>query len=434
MQPRIEGAVTSRVKVFARHTWARLTGEWRGKGGRAIPAFRPGARVANWLAMRRDVLGLLARAMREHGDVVRIPAMYNDVHLVNDAEVLREILVAAPASYGRGISHALLRGIVGDGLLTAEFEEWVGLRRAAAPSFSTAGLRDIEATAAGSIAAWMARWEGHARRGETRPLALDMMTLATQISAAHFFAAELRVEEAAQFVDDFLRVQVLTFRRVTAPWAIDPAAGRALARIRRLAARLVAVGPHAELHAQAMTVLAAAPENPSNTLAWTLYLLGRHPQIGRRAAEAAAAGDDSYLAAVVHESLRLYPGAWSFDRTALEDRVVAGYHFPAGTLLLASPYTLHRCPRRWPEPEVFRPERFLDRPARALDVTTYMPFGAGPRRCIGDRFALAVVMAVLRRFLVRFRVELDPRERGAMWPMFTLRPRTNVLARLVPLS
>lgn len=430
MQQRpLDSTVRARVEIFVRHAWARARGQWQQRGERAIPTHRPGARVANWLDFRKDVLGLFARARDEHGDMVRIPVMYNDVVLVHDADVMREVLVEQPERYGRGISHVALRGIIGDGMLTSEFAPWIEQRRAAAPAFSAAGLRPLETSAGPIIDEWLARWDE--RRGEVRPLAIDLMTLTTQIAVEHFFGARLELAEAGRFVDDFVRVQALALRRLTDPWTIDRGAARALARIRGLAERLADEGARPELASQAMTVLATAPENPSNVIAWTLYLLARHAEIDGRTAAAVASGDDGELAAVVHESLRLYPGAWSFERTALEERVVAGYHLPAGTMMMFCPYTLHRCPRRWLDPEVFRPERFAGRSLRELDPFTYMPFSAGPRRCVGDRFAIAVVMAVLRRFLPRFRVELDARERGAPWPLFTLRPRTNILGRIV---
>lgn len=432
MQQRaLESTVLSRVEIFARSTWARWTGTWEDRGERPIPTYRPGARLTNWLEFRKDVLGVFTRARTDHGDLVRLPVMYNDIYLVHDAEVLRDILIDHPGEYGRGISHVMLRRIVGEGMLTSETAPWIEQRRAAAPAFSTAGLRPVEGIAEEIADAWIARWDDDARRGAVRPLALDLMGLTAQVTVKHFFGAALAMDRAVQFVDDFVRVQALAFRRLTDPWALDFRAGPALARIRQLSTSLAAASSRPELASQAMTVLATAPENPSNTLAWTLYLLARHPEVDRQVAAAIAGGDEAYLAAVLHESLRLYPGAWSFERTALRDRVVAGYHLPAGAMLMFSPYTLHRCPRRWPEPEVFRPERFLDRSPRDLAPFTFMPFSAGPRRCVGDRFTIAVVTAVLRKFVARFRLELDARERGEPWPMFTLRPRTNILARLV---
>ncbi len=101
-------------------------------------------------------------------------------------------------------------------------------------------------------------------------------------------------------------------------------------------------------------------------------------------------------------------------------------------MILVSPYVLHRDPKRWPEPEKFRPERFLGRSVRDLPAYDYLPFGGGPRRCTGDRYAHIVMTTILRELLPRMRVELAPGEDGAMRTMFTLRPQSGLRGRLVP--
>src|SRR5690606_16783185 len=103
---------------------------------------------------------------------------------------------------------------------------------------------------------------------------------------------------------------------------------------------------------------------------------------------------------------------------------------PRGSDILISPYTLHRNPLFWRDPDDFSPQRFDGRSPDDLPPFTYMPFSAGPRRCIGDRYALRIVAHVLPRFLLRYRVVLDSEERGQAWPLFTLRPRTGILCRL----
>ena len=128
--------------------------------------------------------------------------------------------------------------------------------------------------------------------------------------------------------------------------------------------------------------------------------------------------------------LRLYPGAWVYERIAGEDDVVAGYHVPKGTCMVFSPYATHRNAKYWPEPDHFMPERFDGNAMRELTPFTFVPFSIGPRRCVGDRYSTHIVSEILARFTARYNVHLDAEEQGETWPMFTLRPRTGILCQL----
>jgi cytochrome P450 len=398
-----------------------------------VPTFRGRGRVGNWRWLRHDLLGLLCAAMEESGEFVRIPVMQKDMYLINDPALLREILVDDYEAYGRGYSHEGLRRIIGEGMLTAENENWVAQRRAAAPAFTPARLRRLEDIADAHLDRWIARWDTAATRGQMLALSNEFMALSAQVMLDHFFGATIGEADALQFVDDFVRTQALAFRVLAEPWwLLSRSTEPDLARIRAIAERLLPDAESEGLLPQAMTLLATAPENPSNTLAWTTYLLAHHPDAARRAQQAGTEGDNHYLRAVVHESIRLYPGAWGFERRTLTDKHLGRYWLPEGAEIMISPYTLHRNRRFWSDPLSFKPERFESGGAASSEA--YMPFSAGPRKCVGDRFTLVVVMTVFRRFVARYRVRLDPRERGEMWPMFTLRPRTAMLARLERIS
>ena len=130
-----------------------------------------------------------------------------------------------------------------------------------------------------------------------------------------------------------------------------------------------------------------------------------------------------YTRMVIDETMRLYPPAWGFSRQALADDRLGGYELPRGWLAFVIPYVLHRLPAYWEDAERFEPERFS--PARSADRSkfVYIPFGAGPRQCIGNHFAMIEMLLVVAILAQRFSLRLVPGHRVEPYAMITLRPR-----------
>lgn len=157
-----------------------------------------------------------------------------------------------------------------------------------------------------------------------------------------------------------------------------------------------------ELRDQLVTLLLAGHETTATALAWSLYELGRHPDLHARSVRAACEGDDAWLDAVLKESMRLHPVIPMVVRTLMKDATVAGHDLPAGTTVGPSIIVSHQRSENFPDPEVFRPERFLGHNPPA---NTWIPFGGGVRRCIGAGFSLMEGVAVLREVLAAVDVE-----------------------------
>ena len=142
-----------------------------------------------------------------------------------------------------------------------------------------------------------------------------------------------------------------------------------------------------------------------------------------------------YARMVIDEAMRLYPPAWGFSRQALADDELGGFRLPAGWLAFVVPYVLHRLPAYWPAPESFDPERFTPEAVAARPKFVYLPFGAGPRQCIGNHFALLEAHLVVATLAQRYRLDLVPGHAVEAWPLVTLRPRLGVpmtIARRMP--
>jgi len=190
-----------------------------------------------------------------------------------------------------------------------------------------------------------------------------------------------------------------------------------------------------QLRDEAMTLFMAGHETTAQMLAWTWYLLSENPAaearlhdelrdvLRGRPPEVADLARLPYLHAVMNESLRVYPPAYLLARTSIEPCQIGGYDFPARSTFILSQWVTHRDARFYDDPDAFRPERWLDGLAERLPAGAYFPFGDGPRRCIGQGFALLEAAIVIGMVAQRFRMRLVPGHPVAPEPLVTLRPR-----------
>ncbi|MEL7222680.1 MAG: cytochrome P450, partial [Bacteroidota bacterium] len=189
---------------------------------------------------------------------------------------------------------------------------------------------------------------------------------------------------------------------------------------------------------EAAILFVAGHETSANTLSWTLYLLAQHPDVLKkvkaelntvcpgRAPTFAELRQLTYLTQVINESMRLYPPAWITDRVPLEDDQVNGITIPKGTMVSVFIYGLHHQKESWNEPEVFRPERFNNENRKNRPPFSFMPFGGGPRLCIGNNFAMMEIQLVLAAVLRRFKIRINTDYPISVKPLITLRPANGI--------
>ena len=190
-----------------------------------------------------------------------------------------------------------------------------------------------------------------------------------------------------------------------------------------------------EVRDQVVTIFMAGHETTSQALSWTFYLLSQNPAAEAKLYDELAAVlagrtpryDDlaklPYTRMVIEESMRLYPPAHTFGRQPIADDEVLGHRIPAGSEVLIMPWLLHRKPSLWENPDRFDPERFAPERAAARPRFAYIPFGAGPRICIGAAFAMAEAMLILATIAQRYRLRLKPGFPVEPHGLITLRPR-----------
>jgi cytochrome P450 len=196
----------------------------------------------------------------------------------------------------------------------------------------------------------------------------------------------------------------------------------------------------AELRDNLLTFIVAGHETTALALSWAFYLLAHHPDIQSRAHKEAstalngsiATADDlpqlPFIRAVLDETLRLYPPAAFASRTALAADTLCGREVRKGDTVMLPFYALHRSHLHWEDPDQFRPDRFMDR--SKIDRFTYLPFGDGPRICIGASFAIQEAVIVLATLLSRFRFEPIPGKNPDPVMILTLRPQGGVWLKI----
>ncbi len=390
--------------------------------------------------------------------------------ILSDPAGIRHVLIENADNYRRTASIPRLLGpVIGNGLFLAEGEEWRRQRRVAAPAFAPRMMPAVAAHA--GRAADRLVGDLAALGGAELDLFARVQLLALEVAAAALFSLDIRAEgpqlraalqEYAAGIGrpgllDFLLPRGLPTPRSWARWRFRR---RWMARIDALlAARRAegatdpprdlfdmmqaAAGPDSRLVEQAATMLAAGHETTAVALFWALYLVASLPDVQQRiAAEtapldlgpegaAAALPKLPYTRAVVDETLRLYPPAFSLVRQARAADSAAGVAIPKRAVVLIVPWVLHRHRLLWRDPDMFDPGRFLpdaEPPARF----SYLPFGAGPRACIGAQFALTEAVVVLARLVQAFRIKLTDDRPVLPLATITLQPDHPPPFRMLP--
>ncbi|MEM6725107.1 MAG: cytochrome P450, partial [Bacteroidota bacterium] len=198
-----------------------------------------------------------------------------------------------------------------------------------------------------------------------------------------------------------------------------------------------------QLRDEVITIYVAGHETSANALSWTILQLCQNPEVKerliqevRQQLEGRKPGLEDiksmpYLMQVIQESMRLYPPAWSVSRECTVDADIAGYPVKAGQVIFLSIHSLHRHPELWEEPEKFWPERFSPEQVKNRPSHHYIPFGAGPRMCIGNHFAMMEIAIILAAIFDRFDLALDPDHQVDMVPLVTLQPKPGVRVKVL---
>ena len=421
---------------------------------------------------RRDPLNLLTRLAREFGDVVQFRAGTQRVFLLNHPEHVRDVLVTHHGRFHTGRALQRAKRLLGEGLLTSEGEFHRRQRRLAQPAFHRQRVGAYARVMTEFAAKTSARW----RDGQTLDVSEEMMRLTLSIVGKTLFDAD--VESDADEVGAALTEVMNLFGYLMLPFSelleklplpqrrrferararLDRVIYRIIEERRRsgedrgdlLSMLLLAVDEEGDrgrmtdeqLRDEAMTLFLAGHETTANALAWSMYLIANVPEVQERArveAAAALAGDVAtlperlpYLRRILDEALRLYPPAPRFDREAADDDRLGELVVRKGDIVSIWPWLIHRHRRLWDDPDAFDPDRFAPGREAERHRFQYIPFGGGPRTCVGMRFAITEALVILAHWLAARRYAPAPGRPVEPLGTVTLRPQGGLWLDVSP--
>ncbi len=416
----------------------------------------------NFLAFRRNPLTFFANTARTYGDVARFSFGSQPAYLVSHPAFIEDILVTSARKFTKGIALQRAKKLLGEGLLTSEGQMHLRQRRTIQPLFHRQQVQGF----AEAMVRHGLRWRDTIRDGATIDVTAEMGGLTLAIVGETLFSTN--VQRDADDVRQALTDAVQSFAYAVLPGIelferlpIGPfvKVRKARARLDRIIHRVIAerrANPNAAADLIAMLLAARDPEQPSepgmsdqqirdealtiflagyettaNAMAWTWHLLGSaphveeklHAELQRLLGDRPPTVDDvprlEFTRAVIAESMRVYPPAWTMGRRAIEPHVIGGSEIEKNALVLTSQWVVHHDPRWWPDPFTFRPERWL--PEARRPKYAYFPFGGGRRLCIGESFAWTEAILLLASIAQRW--SFAPVSAPTPEPRITLRPR-----------
>jgi len=420
------------------------------------------------LHFAKDPLAGFSDARARYGDTVTFTQLRGTYAMLSHPDAIEAVLHHKGGEFQKDFFTRDLGTILGQGLLNAEGDLWRRRRKLMAPTFQP---RELAAFGEAMLAC-TDELVGSFEPGEVRDLHADAMHITLDIVVRTLFGAKLErfedVERALEVITTEYRLLWHTWRAMIPRWVPLPSHGR-LARVRAeldaillevieqkrqrpgkdLLSHLIALTDDegkgltdTEVRDEAMTLFLAGHETTALGFTYTFWLLATHPEIdvkvvdevesvlGGRPPTQADVERLPYTTAMVRESLRLYPPVWAMGRFASAPVAIAGVTIPKDTHVIMSQWVVQRDERWFPEPERFRPERWLSGETASLPRFAYFPFGGGPRVCVGQHFALLELVLVVARVLQSVRFETVPGDELALGPVVTLRPRGPVRLRI----
>ncbi|TGK06989.1 cytochrome P450 [Leptospira semungkisensis] len=420
--------------------------------------------------LAKDPIGFFQLMHERFGKTALFGIRQIPFHIISQPEDVRRVLQENSQNYHKGIFYRELGRILGKGLLNSEGEFWKKQRKLIQPSFHRQRISEFVEIMAEETNKTLLNWKGQSNL----EISKEMMRLTFAIVGKTLFRTE--VESYASRIEASLKVALeITTKRITRlfpmpfswPTPENRKLRKALKDMHSVVEELIAerkknpsndlismllevkdeetgeTMSETQVRDEAITLLLAGHETTANALSWAFYLLSQHPDVWEKVRNEAVnvLGDRTpglediqklaFTRKVVDETLRMYPPAWVIERTAMGDDVVGGYDLPRGTNVSICIFNIHRDPEFWEKPNEFDPDRFDEDRSADRPKYAYIPFGGGPRICIGNIFALTEATLVIALIAKAYKFELVPKHPVVMEPLVTLRPKHGIRFNIV---
>ncbi len=420
--------------------------------------------LGNLGAFRRDPLGALIDLSR-YGDITRTFFGPQTVYTLHHPDLIHQVLVDDAAKYYKPqLTKQVLKPSVGNGLLVSDGDFWKRQRKLAQPAFHMKRVEAYGQVMVDYTERMMANWQA----GRQYDLMNEMMQLTMNIVSKTLFGADVSAE--AEIIGSAITVGQESANKafnhliqipLWLPTAENRATKQALNTLNEIIHRFIRERRESgkdegdllsmllmardeddggqmndqQLRDEAFTLFTAGHETTANSLTWTWYLLAQNPQaeaklheeldavLGGRLPNVADLARLPYTEMVIKEAMRLYPAAWIVGREPIEDTTIGSYPVKKGWLVFISPYSVHRDPRWFHDSDQFIPERFSPENEGQIPRYGYIPFGGGPRVCIGNMFAMMEARLILASVAQRYRLSLVSDTPVVPEPLVTLRPK-----------
>ncbi|PHV11815.1 cytochrome P450 [Chitinimonas sp. BJB300] len=431
---------------------------------------------------RADMLGFLARSRAELGDIFRIRLASRSIHILAHPDMAEQLLIKEREHFGKlselGEKREIgLSLVLGKGLVTNYGESWQRQRQMMQPMFHKVQIATMADAMTEAGSRLLRRWQQVFQPGQVVDISQEMMRVTIDVIGQTMFGADLL--DKTDFVGErFPLLLRYAFSSLNNPLLLPSgwptARNRAFNRSMKeldvllydlINKRLESGTPRGDLidmllaardpdskesmsiqqlRDEIATIFGAGHETTANGLTWTWYLLSQHPEVraklreeletvlGGRTPDYADLPQLVYTRAVFEESMRLFAPAPVLPRAVLKDTSVAGYSLRRGEVAMVVSDLLHRHPAFWREPDRFDPERFLPGETQLQHHRcAYLPFGGGPRVCIGNHFAMMEGQLLLAQIAQRYDLQLLPDHPVEREVAVTMRPRHGMLMTLI---
>ena len=418
--------------------------------------------------MQNDQLAFMTDVVEQEGGLAHLKMLWMEMFFISEPAMFRELLIKHAGQMHRDPFVTRVFGrIMGQGVFIAEGETWKRQRKLVQPAFHAIRIREYTDVMADYTRDMVTAWAD----GSTVNINQELIELTLRIIAKTMYGVDLaaQVADVGAAMLGLLSIAERQLKSTMPPPAWLPTRDNRQhrehkAQIHALLRDIIAqkrrqggdqgdllsmlmnvrdedghLMPEAQLLDECVTMFVAGHETTAAALTWTWYLLTRHHDslihlkneidtvLGERPIQFSDLAELPYLEAVIKETLRLYPPAFGFGRSVIEPFSIGDTYFPKKAILMFNIFALHRRADLFPEPLVYRPERFLD-PANQPDRYAYLPFGAGPRVCLGNMFAMLEAQVILATMIQHVHLTARSTATAVLDTVITLRPRDPILA------